>query len=238
MKREVRINFGVVVLLVLAIMTVSLVAGDPDPSPATLTEGLSGRGSDPSATQQTAVAGNVTQLDIDQTRLTDVWQGFYGNVTGEIILEDGSSNRFYDWSYASTEGEVYATRFQIADWTSINCTNSTQWEAEESTLNIVSTAVDGINETYYDVDHPSFSVGTKSFAVDVCQSTRPYNSSGTAGDFYNVLLSVNDTTVVYTSVLASGADGFNSNDWDFEILVPTDRATGTASYYFYVELGA
>jgi len=234
--REVRINFGVVVLLVLAIMTVSLVAGDPNG--ATLTEGPSGRGTDPSATQQTAVAGNVTQLDIDQTRLTDVWQGFYGNVTGEIVLEDGGSNRFYDWSYASTQGEVYATRFEIADWSGINCTNSTQWEAEETTLNIVSDAVDGINETYNDVDHPAFSVGDVDFTTDLCQSTRPYNSSGTAGDFYNVLLSVNDTTVVYTSVLASGADGFNSNDWDFEILVPTDRTTGTASYYFYVELGA
>jgi len=225
-----------VAVFILGILALSVVTAAPDPSGATLTPGPSSRGSNSSLGTANAQAGNVTQLNIDQTRITDVWQGFYGNVAGQIVLENSNGANFYDWTLATITGEVYATRFTIPSWSGINCTNRTHWELEESTLNIISTAIDGINETYNAVSHPSFAVGAKTFASNVCQSVRPYNGTGTSGQFYNVLLNSNSTNTVYTVILSDNQNAFDNSTADFEVLVPTDRSTGFGTYYFYVEL--
>lgn len=204
------------------------------PTGADITRGESSRGTNPAVTTQDAQAGNVTGLVINQTTITRIWQGFYGNVSGQIVLENSAGNNFYDWSLATASGQVYASRNLVSDWSNVNCTNSTQWEAEETTLNIPLTSVEGINETYSLTTHPQFSVGT--VPVQNCRSTRPYNSTGLPGDFWNVLINTNLTNTVYVSVLADNSNAFDGGTADFELLVPTDRSTGFATYYFYVEL--
>jgi len=223
----------VIVLVVLA-LALTMVVAAPDPGGATLTNGLSSRGTDPSVNSFTAAAGNTTPLNLDQNKITDVWQGFYGNVSGQIVLENAAGDNFYDWQYVNITGEVYATRNQVADWSAINCSNSTHWEAEESTLNIASTAIDGINETFNQTNHPAFSVGTR--LMTGCRSTKPYQNGGTPGEFWNVLLNSNSTNTVYVSILANDATDFEGGTSDFELLVPVDRIAGTILYYFYAEL--
>jgi hypothetical protein len=225
-----------IAIVVLGILALSIVTAAPDPSGATLTEGTESRGTNSGVSQVTAQAGNVTQLDIDQTRITDIWQGFYGSVSGQIVLENSAGSNFYDWTLAAITGEVYATRTTVPDWTQINCSNSTHWEEEETELNIVSSAVDGINETYNAVSHPTFQVGTKTFAQNVCPSVRPYNGTASASQFYNVMLNSNLTNTVYTVILAENQNAFDNSTADFEVLVPADRTTGLSTYYFYVEL--
>ena len=66
-----------------------------------------------------AVAGNVTQLTVAGTTVTQTWQGYYGNVTGTITLDDASNNTMYDWALASPEGEIYASQATVT-WTSGN----------------------------------------------------------------------------------------------------------------------
>jgi hypothetical protein len=226
--------------LILTIFVVGLFAlsgiVSADPSGGTLTQGSSSRGTNPASSPVSAQAGNVTQLNIDQTRITDIWQGFYGNVSGRIVLENAGLSKFYDWQTATITGEVYATRGQIANWAAINCTNSTFWTTEETALNIPTAAIDGINETFNTTTHPTFAVGSKTFGANVCPATRPYNSSSLPGNYYNVLLNSNSTNVVYTSILADNSNGFDGTTVDFEILVPTDKNTGLSTYYFYVEL--
>jgi hypothetical protein len=228
-----KLIIGIIILAVAIIMSIIVIA-DPDPLGATVTEGASSRGTNPAAQTTEAQAGNVTSLNIDQTRITNIWQGFYGNVSGTIVLESAGGSNFYDWSITEVTGEVYATRNTVNDWSTINCTNSSQWEAEESTLNIPSSVTDGINETYYQTSHPNFLVGTREMTG--CPSTRPYNSSGLPGEFWNVLLNTNSTNVVYTSILVDNSNAFDDTIVDFEILVPVDRDTGTATYWFYAEL--
>jgi hypothetical protein len=232
--REIKLKL-ILTLFVLGLFATGVMA-NPDPSGATLTEGASSRGTNPSVGQIGAQAGNVTQLNIDQTRLTEIWQGFYGNVSGRIVLENAGSATFYDWQSAAITGEVYATRGQVANWATINCTNSTYWDLEETALNIPTAATDGINETFNATAHPSFAVGAKTFGANVCPSTRPYTSGGLPGNYYNILLNSNATNVVYTSILADNSVGFDGSNVDFEILVPTDKLTGLSTYYFYVEL--
>jgi len=45
-----------------------------------------------SAKQIGAQAGNVTQLTISTQVATRRWQGYYGNITGGIALDDAQSN--------------------------------------------------------------------------------------------------------------------------------------------------
>lgn len=228
----------VITMLLLAVLTLAIVIAAPDPGGAVLTPGASSRGTDTDASSnpQNAQAGNVTQLNINQSRITQIWQGYYGNVSGQIVLENSGGDTFYDWSLAAITGEVYATRNTVDDWSAINCTNSTHWEAEETELNIVGTDTDGINETYDTVTHPTFDVGTKTIPLDYCRATRPYNSAGAAGAWYNVLLNSNSTNTVYTVVLSEDSSAFDGSLADFELLVPTDKSSGLATYYFYVEL--
>ena len=224
----------ILTLLVLFILGITLVMGAPDPSGATLTPGASSRGTNPGVGNLSAQAGNVTALNIDQTRITDIWQGYYGNVSGSIVLENSAGNNFYDWTIAAITGEVYASRNTVSSWSSINCTNRTQWEAEETALNIGSTLTDGINETYNANNHPAFDVGTRT--MNSCPSTRPYNATGVAGQFWNILLNSDVTNVIYASRLADNSNSFDNGTADFEILVPTNRTTGLSTYFFYVEL--
>ncbi|MEM3374022.1 MAG: hypothetical protein QXE31_02255 [Candidatus Woesearchaeota archaeon] len=222
------------------LLTVLLVFGllinfvNAQPTGADITRGASSRGVNPTVTTQEAQAGNVTGLVINQTSITRIWQGFYGNVSGQIVLENSAGNNFYDWTLATVSGQVYASRNLVSDWTSVNCTNSSQWEAEELALNIPLTSVEGINETYSLTTHPLFTVGN--IPVQNCRSTRPYNSTGQPGNFWNVLINTNLTNTVYVSVLSDDSSAFDGGTADFELLVPTDRSTGLATYYFYVEL--
>lgn len=224
-----------IMIMVLTLLTINLVVADP--GNVTITEGASERGNIASVADTTsAVAGNITHLDIDWTRLTQVWQGFYGNVSGSISLESAGGDKFYEWNATSMEGEVMATRDAVTDWSGINCTNVTHWETEEAALNIENLSIEGVNETYDTILHPEFNIGTKTFDANTCRAVRPFVSGGAAGSFYNVLLNTDIDTTVYVAMLAENTAGYDDAEVDFELLVPVDKTTGLATYYFYVEI--
>ncbi len=56
-----------------------------------------------------ALAGNVTQLNITGSAISQSWTGFYGNVTGTLSLESSNGKRMYTWAIANPKGEIYAT---------------------------------------------------------------------------------------------------------------------------------
>jgi hypothetical protein len=229
-----RTNFGTILLVILVMITATMVLADPDPLGASLTTGPSSRGTDPGVNNATAGAGNTTPLNLAQTRITDTWQGFFGNVSGQIVLENAVGNNFYDWSVTSLTGEVYATRNQVSDWSTVNCSNITYMQSEETSLSIVLNATDGVNETFISTSHPGFSVGTTE--VSGCPSTRPYNSTAQSGMFWNVLLRTTSVSSIYTVLLADDQNAFDGGTADFEILVPVNRTTGQAVYFFYTEI--
>ncbi len=226
---------NMIMLMVLLLLSISLVIADP--GNVTITEGESSRGSLASTEDTTnAVAGNITHLDIDWSRITNIWQGFYGNISGSISLESGSGAKFYEWNATSMEGEVMATRDSITDWSGVNCTNVTNWETEEAALNIENLSIEGVNETYDTYTHPEFSIGTKTFEANTCRAVRPFTTGAAAGNFYNVLLNSDVDTTVYVAILSENTAAYDDNEVDFELLVPVDKDSGTATYYFYVEI--
>lgn len=186
-----------------------------------------------------AQAGNVTELEINASAITSSWAGYYGNITGTIILADSQGNNFYDWNMSNPGGEVYAARVNNVDWTTINCTNSSEISAEETYLGQSASDGDSVSTTYASTAHPAFYIGTANTVS--CPSTHAYDSTGDQGTgFWQVLLSDGSSNTVYSTIIDGTVQtGFNNRDWHFELLVGENGKTGSEAltpYYFYVEL--
>lgn len=232
---------GMKTFLFLMVGLMSLYAVTAAPNGAdTVTQVDSSRAPVDSTSDQSvpAMAGNVTQLEIIGTAITTSWQGFYGNVTGSLVLADAGGNNMYNWSLTSPSGEVYASRSNAVTWANIDCSSADNITAEESALGQNAADPDSVSNTYTSIGHPGFDVG--SATVNNCPSTQAFNSGGTAGTgFWQVLLN-DETNTVYATVLDAAPDtGFDGNDWDFELLVGENGKAGNEAatpYYFYVEL--
>jgi hypothetical protein len=208
-----------------------------------------------SATVQ-ALAGNVTQLSIVGNTVTQTWQAYYGNVSGTITLDDANNNTIYDWALADPEGEIYASESSI-DFTydnifcyDFNMTDIGQSDfntlAEyETILGLQSDDADGIDETFTEsMNYDSFYVGSRHIdnTSVTCPTTQMYdqNEQQDASKFQELLLYDNTSNkMVYTAILEQDALGFQSQSWDFEMIVGENGHAGdttTTTYYFYVEL--
>ena len=192
--------------------------------------------SDPSlnVSNLTAGGGNVTPLNLNGTSESNIWQGFFGEVNGGIVLESADGTSMYDWNVDTVAGEVLATRDLISDWSLINCTNQTQIYQEEARLNISNSSTDGINDTYLNTTHPSFEVAGRTMTG--CRSTLTDNSTDEKVVFWNVLLNTDAVTTIYTSLIDDEEIGFNGTATDFQLLVPVNVTLGQAIYNIYVEL--
>ena len=63
--------------------------------------------------------GNISGLDIDGRSKSLVWQGFYGNASGNITLADSAGDQMYSWIVTNMTGEIYASRSNAVVWASI-----------------------------------------------------------------------------------------------------------------------
>ncbi|MBD3252178.1 hypothetical protein GF386_00410 [Candidatus Pacearchaeota archaeon] len=212
-----------------------------------------------------AQAGNVTEINIKGFTVTQSWQGYFGNVSGTIYLADSGDNSMYNWSLASPEGEVYASTNDSIKWSSIHCFNftatgdysddssntgnmslyGTNLSQLESSFNIDSDDVDGVNETFNLIGtdtHDGFFTANLEFEEGECYNTRIFSDAGKGetNKFEEVLLYDSQTrSVVFASILEQDVFGFDSRSHDFEMLVLEDghgTDVSTTPYYFYVEL--
>ena len=197
-----------------------------------------------------AIAGNITFLDIFGYTTTSVWQGYYGNVSGTIMLANSNDKVLYNWSLASPEGEVYATMNGTGQvtWSNITCYNFTGNYSEggprltklETLFNLSTDDAEGVNETFSDgTSHDLFYTAGTSFGTGVCPAASLKNATG-AAVFQEVLLTdaTDDVQVIFTALLEDNKVGFDGSMYDFEMLVLENGRTNTATtnYYFYVEL--
>ncbi len=210
------------------------------------------RGSDTRADLSTegettnAKAGNVTSLIINFTGITETWQGYYGNITGKIVLDNADNKSMYDWTVNSPTGNIFAVNESISDWSSVDCFNFTASSPElnlsslESALGLDSSDADGVDETFNTTTHATVYVGTNSF-TNQCPATKLYVDDGSSTSFDNVLL-YDPTTknVIYTAVIYQDSTGFSNTNVDFQIIVGENghgSAAGTKTpYYFYFQL--
>ncbi len=190
-------------------------------------------------TQVDAQAGNVTQLDIDALSITQSWQGYYGNVSGSMLLANANNQTFYDWANGtSVGGQVYASRNDTVDWSTINCSNASVIAAEEAYLGQNAGDADSVNNTFSGTA-PSFLVGSRTMSG--CPGTNVFvNGSAQSTDYHQILLADGAGKTVYTTIIDHGAYGFDGEQHDFQLLVGENGHVGdtaTTPYFFYTELG-
>ena len=200
-----------------------------------------------SAVQVDALGGNVTQLTINASTITGFWQGYYGDITGNIQLADGSGNVLYDWNPGSSfspTGNIYAANQTIIDWTDVICLSISGPNTAASGINasVLETMYgmdsgdgDGIIETFNSTQ--DITVGTN--PLTNCYGTHMYvNNASQSVSWNESLLTENQTkAVIYATEIEQDANGFNNQTWDFQMMVG-DNADDSVptTYYFYVEL--
>ena len=200
------------------------------------------------AQQIQAQAGNVTQLTINASIISTRWQGYYGNISGTITLDDGSGNTMFDWGSGAgfaPIGEIYAANNTISNWSDIICVNFMsdgvpgQGGINDSVLETMygmgATDVDGINETFSSTEN----VGVGLLTLSGCPATNTYvNNASQSASFNETLLTENSTgTVIFATEVSQDTVGFDGNPWDFQMIVGENgNVSATTPYSFYVEL--
>lgn len=243
-------NETIIVLLALfvfALMIKTVAAVPGGPNEITVERSEAGNVSNIGAKQINAEAGNVTQLTINASIITTSWQGYYGNITGMVILADGDSNVMYDWtggSGFSPVGEIYAGNSSVTDWSDVICVNlngdgipgqeGVNATVLEAYYGMDPTDTDGISETFQGTN--SITIGTTTLSS--CPATNTYvDNSSQSTKFNETLLTQNQTgTVIFATQVENNEPGYDGSPWDFQMIVGENGAAGTTPYYFYVEL--
>ena len=232
--------YSFLLVVTLTLSSLGFVLADPNGA-GTLTAGAGSTGTADTASNHSAIAGNVTELTVLGSTVTQSWQGYFGNVSGAIRLSDASGNPMYNWSLASPSGEIYASTASSITWSSIECFN---WTADGTALEEyfnINDSEDGVNETFSDANsHAAFYTGSTSFTAGECMSTDVFDNTGASvdGTFEEVLLN-DGTNTVFASLLEKDVTGFNDVTHDFQMLVLEDGHSGnsgTTPYFFYIEL--
>lgn len=188
-----------------------------------------------------AQGGNVTQININALSITKTWQGYYGNVSGNIHLDDANNNTFYVWGNGtSLQGQIYASRNDTIQWTTVNCTDAAQRAAEEEYLGIAPSDGDSVMNTFNKTQHPAFNVGLRTISENSCFSTYGYVNGSTQNSTFNqILLSDEGNNTIYSTLIAYHTHGYNGQIVDFQLMVGENEHFGSAgptAYYFFVEL--
>lgn len=239
--------------IALLVMVALSAAAYAAPANATdISRGISERASSGGAGDtEPAEAGNTTALTILATDTSRRWQGFYGNVTGNITLADSSSNALYNWVNINPAGEVYAANDSSVNWPKIFCVNFSANVADETlnkdTLNSYigytsdedKARQDSVNSTFNQTFTGSLAVGSRTLTgADNCSMATLNTGTGYQDVLFRELLLTDNQSVVFASILENNANGFKSHPTDFEMIVGVNGTVlyTPRNYYFYVEL--
>ncbi|MEA2036795.1 MAG: hypothetical protein U9O94_04765 [Nanoarchaeota archaeon] len=245
-----------VIWLITILLSIAVVCAVSEPyGPTSVDEESSTRRTTFGSGSQTvnAQAGNITQLTITSASVTRRWQGYYGNITGSITLDDANNWTMFSWAgIANPKGEVYAANETVNNWGVVKCINLTSGNLghnctgqNESCLNITeieesygmgSTDSDGVNETFNST-MSSITVGTVEL-YDCPMANLYTNGTYQLNPTWNeTMLTINNTdTIIYTSIVNPGW-GFNNVTTHFQMIVGENGdITAPTTYKFYIEL--
>lgn len=208
-----------------------------------------------------AVAGNVTALSITNTQSSQFWQGYYGNISGDIVLDDADDNMLFSWALATPSGEIFAVNHSgSVSWRNITCVNLTNTTGSgemtgaskinrssiQSAYNLTDANYENITATFNQTLDTSLVIAARTItASQQCPQLNTYvDGEWQSSSFNEVLLYDNDTSLVFTSILENSVDGFregSDDTHDFQMMVLEDGTPGgpdasVTNYYFYVEL--
>jgi hypothetical protein len=218
-----KMAMGMVFLMVIIVFAGSAAAQKG----ATVTNGTPETQTTGTAGSIDAEGGNITSINVTVTGAqTTHWQGFWGQVSGAITLEDATGNQLFNWTMGTMSGNVYISNYSSVTFTSVTAA--------------AAGACNGITGTGDDSCTNTFNDGTKSFtiagsAVTNVNLVKTFNYTGTAV-WDEGLVNDSSNRLIYVATIYNNANTFKNGAADFQAIVPVN-GTATRTYYFWLELG-
>ncbi len=184
----------------------------------------------PTVTSTTIIGGNVSQVNVTSVQVTDKWVGFYGEVSGSIVLGDSTGNTFYQWTISDpTGGVVYATNNTVSDWSTLS-----PLYADSGYLpDFLISGTDSFNNTF--VDQEDFVSPT--ITVNSVNYTTTWQGGSKGIDFKTYAMYADSgATLVWAGKVKADSTSFNSNTADYQILAGVNQIGAEQTFYFYLEL--
>ena len=198
------------------------------PGGANVTEGVSETGTATVVDTSSTEGGNITYADVYSKQLTGNWAGFFGNVSGSIVLADASSNTFFQWTITNFDDSVvYAASGTISNWAGANIVPG---NSSVAPAYIQGTGTDNFTNTFNesgDFNSSSLNEGLVPY-VDTWQS-------GAAGNLRTfALYATAEAETIWAGLVDDDSASFGTaTTVDYQILLPAQALT---TYSFYLEL--
>ncbi len=190
--------------------------------------------------------GYISHINFSATTQNSRWKGMVGWVNGLFTLDDASGNTLFEWSLTTITGQVYATTNATSPtWSSLSCANITRLELENNLMEH-SSSEDNITKTFSNQDHDPFTAAGVSISENDCYSLRTYveNNTQSVTEYFEevALFDGHNSTgggVVYATILEDDQTGYDSEAYDFQMIVPENGNSASSivtAYYIYIEL--
>lgn len=171
-------------------------------------------------------AGNITYADLDTNMSTYRWAGLLGNVSGNIILGEGTGNVMFTWTAIGRV--VYASESTGVDWPNLapglGAVGGAYYQGGSDNDNFVSTFID------------SSTFDTEIF-TGLAASPRATTLGGTG--WYTYALNDLADPVFAGEVVDAGQAAYDGSSVQYQMILPEDGTdfdqTATA-YNLWVEL--
>ena len=219
------------------------------PQGAGYDEGATGTFTKTTSGSDAAQGGYISEANLSTSSQTTKWQGYYGNVSGHIALEDASGKEMYNWSAdVSNGGEVFAVaRGSVPDFTVVDTKDITEAQADYALTTDGTWSGNGSDSVTLTFgsggnDNSVFYVSGQTVGATSRNKVNTLKSDGTASLFEEVILTDQDTIndvsdMIWTCLISDNAENFKGTTSDYQMIVPTtDKGDATVTYYFYVEL--
>ncbi len=184
----------------------------------------------PTTTSVDIIGGNVSQVNVSSVQVTDKWVGFYGEVSGSIVLGDSTGHTFYQWTISDPSGAVvYATNGTVSDWSSLSALYADSGYLPDFLIS----GTDSFNNTFTsqeDFTSPTLSVSAVNY-------TTTWQGGAQGTDFKTYAMYADSgATLVWAGKVVADQTSFNSGTADYQILAGVNQIGATQTFYFYLEL--
>lgn len=177
-----------------------------------------------------AQGGNNTNLNVTAETQTKVWQGFYGEVMGNLSLKDSDGNTMYSWA-GMQNGIVIAARTSNIDWNNLSGQNDCT--IDEDITGIMS---DRVNNTFNSGNNTLFNIGTNIINSGTACALRTYVNDKPQSNLFEEIIVNDGSNDLYVTKIYSDTTGFDGNTHDYQMIVPESRNSSTTTYYLYAEI--
>ena len=236
------IGIAVIVVALVAAFT-GIVSAVPDGATADINVSKSTMTTAATGTDA-AEGGYITGINLTSEQSTAKWQGYFGNITGSIVLADGNGVKMYDWGEVGTvSGEVFATTSGSAPaWASANSVTIAERDNATTGINFLW----GWTDTADDADATFNTTGSVTVAGLAEISGTVATTTGAilpAASNWQTLVITDVTTIatkddyIFVGPINDTTTGYRGSPVDYQIIVPEDIETDSQNtYYFYVEI--